>query len=127
MTGARVDYRVFYYTADSKALDDALDWLEERTGPGDIVAMAMPHWAYLRNQLKAVRPPLESDRERAQAFLDAVPVSYVLLKFEGEMLFVNDEMAPLVEGNPQAWKVVYGDAEGLVRIYERVRPDKESQ
>ena len=70
--------------------------------------MAMPHWAYLRNQLKAVRPPLESDRGRAQAFLDAVPVSYVLLTFEGAMLFVNDEIAPLVEGNPQAWKVVYG-------------------
>jgi hypothetical protein len=74
-----------------------------------------------------VRPPLESDRERAQAFLDAVPVRYVLLTFEGAMLFVNDEMVPLVEGNPQDWKLVYGDADGLVRIYERVRPGKESR
>jgi hypothetical protein len=125
--GTHVDYRVFYYSADSEALDDALDWLKERTRPEDIVAMAMPHWAYLKDQLEAVRPPLESDPERAQAFLDAVPVRYLVLKFEGEMLFVNDEMVPLVEGNPQDWKLVYGDADGLVRIYERVRPGKESR
>jgi hypothetical protein len=123
--GMPVDYRVFYYAEDSKALDDALDWLQARTRSEDVVAMATPHWAYLRNQLKAVRPPLESDRERAQAFLDAVPVRYLLLKSEGDMQFVNDEMVPLVEGNPEAWKLVYGEADGLVRIYERVRPDEE--
>jgi hypothetical protein len=80
----------------------------------------MPHWAYLRKGLKAVRPPLEANRERAQALLDSVPVAYIVLD-KGEEGFTDAHMLALVQGNPQAWKFVYTDEEGLVRIYERVR------
>ena len=121
--GKLVDYRLFYYNPPSESLDDGLDWLQKRTKPDDVVAISMPHWAYLRKGLKAVRPPLESNCERAQALLDTVPVAYIVLNFKGEMQFINDCILPLVEGDPQAWKLVYMDEKGLVRIYERVRSE----
>src|SRR5262249_60873832 len=74
-----VDYRLFYYDSAFKTLDDGLDWLKHKTKADDVVATAMPHWAYLRDGLKAVRPPLESKSERVQALLDAVTVAYVVL------------------------------------------------
>jgi hypothetical protein len=118
--GKLVSYRLFYYDSPFESLDDGLDWLEKRTKPGDVVATSMPHWAYLRKGLKAVRPPLEANRERAQALLDSVPVAYIVLD-KGEEGFTDAHMLALVQGNPQAWKFVYTDEEGLVRIYERVR------
>jgi len=122
--GKVVDYRLFYYSPSSKSLDDGLDWLNKRAKPTDVVATSMPHWVYLRKGLKAVRPPLESNRERAQALLDSVPVTYIVLNFEGEMQFTNDYILPLVEDDSQAWKFVFTDEKGLVRIYERVRSEK---
>jgi hypothetical protein len=83
----------------------------------------MPHWAYLREGLKAVRPPLESNRERTQALLDSVPVAYIVLSPENDGKAINDYFLPFVQSAPQFWKVVYGDDKGLVRIYERVRSE----
>ena len=118
--GKRVDYRLFYYDSASKSLDDGLNWLKGKTKADDVVATAMPHWAYVRKGLKAVRPPLESNSERAQALLDSVPVAYVVLDKSGEG-FSNAYMLALVQANPRAWKLVYADEKGGVRIYERVR------
>jgi hypothetical protein len=122
--GNVVDYHLFYYNPSSESLDYGLDWLKKRAKPEDVVAASMPHWVYLRKGLKAVRPPLESNRERAQALLDSVPVAYIVLNFEGEMQFINDYIFPLVEDDSQAWKFVFTDEKGLVRIYERVRSEK---
>jgi hypothetical protein len=119
--GKPVYYRLFYYNPSSESLDNGLDWLKKRANPSDVLATSMPHWAYLRNGLKAVRPPLESNPDRAQALLDSIPVAYIALNFEGEMQFINDSILPLVERNSLAWKFVYMDEKGLVRIYERVR------
>jgi hypothetical protein len=121
--GKFVDYRLFYYSPASKSLDDGLDWLKQRAKPADVVATSMPHWAYLRKGLKAVRPPLESNRERTQALLDSVPVAYIVLSPENDGKAINNYVLPFVQGNPQAWKCVYGDEERLVRIYERVRSE----
>lgn len=121
--GKVVDYRLFYYNPSSESLDYGLDWLKKNAKPEDVVAASMPHWVYLRKGLKAVRPPLESNRERAQALLDSVPVAYIVLNFEGEMQFINDYVLPLVEDDSQAWKFVFTDEKGLVRIYERVRSE----
>jgi hypothetical protein len=121
--GKIVDYRLFYYNPSSESLDHGLDWLKKRAKSTDVVAASMPHWVYLRKGLKAVRPPLESNRGRAQALLDSVPVTYIVLNFEGEMQFVNAYIHPLVQENSQAWKFVYTDEKGLVRIYERVRSE----
>jgi len=121
--GKLVEYRLFYYSAASKSLDDGLDWLKQRAKPGDVVATSMPHWAYLRKGLKAVRPPLESNPERIQALLDSVPVAYIVLSPKNDGEAINNHVLPFVEGNPQAWKCVYVDEERLVRIYERVRSE----
>ena len=121
--GKPVHYRLFYYSPASKALDDGLDWLKERANPADVVATSMPHWAYLRQGLKAVRPPLESNRERTQALLDSVPVAYIILSPDNDGKAINDHIVPFVEGNPQAWRRVYMNEQRLVRIYERVRSE----
>jgi hypothetical protein len=118
--GKLVDYRLFYYDSASKSLDDGLDWLKKKTKADDVVATAMPHWAYLRKGLQAVRPPLESNSERAQALLDSVPVAYVVLDKSDEGSS-NAYVLPLLQGNPRAWNLVYTDEKGRVRIYERVR------
>jgi PAS domain-containing protein len=121
--GKLVNYHFFYYNPSSASLDYGLDWLKKRAKPEDVVAASMPHWVYLRTGLKAVRPPLESNRDRAQALLDSVPVAYIVLNFEGEMQFVNDYILPLVQDDSQAWRFVFTDEKGLVRIYERVRSE----
>jgi hypothetical protein len=122
--GKPVHYRLFYYGRASKALDDGLDWLKQRARPDDVVATSMPHWAYLRKGLKAVRPPLEPSRERTQALLDSVPVTYIVLSPQSDGKAINNHIFPFVESNPRDWKPVYVDAEAMVRIYERVRSDE---
>jgi len=121
--GKLIDYRLFYYDAVSKSLDDGLDWLKKNAKADDVVATAVPHRAYVRSGLKAVRPPLEANIERAQILLDSVPVAYVVLdKTDGGASEAGKAyMLPLLQGNPRAWKLVYADEKGPVRIYERVR------
>jgi hypothetical protein len=118
--GKLVDYRLFYYDAASKSLDEGLDWLKRKAKADDVVATSMPHWAYLRKGLKAVRPPLEANSERAQTLLDSVPVAYVILDKSDEG-HSNANMLPLLQGSPRAWQLVYADERGPVRVYERVR------
>jgi len=118
--GKLVDYRLFYYDAASKSLDEGLDWLKRKAKADDVVATAMPHWAYLREGFKAVRPPLEANSERAQTLLDSVPVAYVVLDKSDEG-HSNAYMIPLLQGSPRAWQLVYEDENGPVRIYERVQ------
>jgi hypothetical protein len=125
--GKLVDYRLFYYSPSAESLDYGLDWLKKRANPSDVLATSMPHWAFLRTGLKAVRPPLESNPDRAQAFLDSVPVAHIVLNFEGEMQFVNYPIIPLVQHNSKVWKFVYTDEKGLVHIYERVRSEDRNE
>ena len=120
--GKIVDYRLFYYDAASKSLDEGLDWLKRKAKADDVVATSMPHWAYLRKGLKAVRPPLEANSERAQTLLDSVPVAYVVLDKSDEG-YSNAYMLPLLQGSPRAWQLVYEDERGPVRVYERVRAE----
>jgi hypothetical protein len=122
--GTSVNYRLFYYTPASRALDDGLDWLKRRVKPADVVATSMPHWAYLRNGLKAVRPPVESTPERTQALLDSVPVAYIVLSPDNDGKAINNHVFPFVLDHPQAWRCVYADDAKRVRIYERVRSEE---
>jgi hypothetical protein len=118
--GRLVEYRLFYYDAAFKSLDDGLDWLKKNAKTDDVVATAVPHWAYLKIGLKAVRPPLEANSEQAQALLDSVPVAYVVLDRTQEAATIAYMLA-LVQGNPRGWKLVYADEKGGVSVYERVR------
>jgi len=124
--GKLVDYHLFYYDAASKSLDEGLDWLKRKTKADEVVATSMPHWAYLREGLKAVRPPLEANSERAQTLLDSVPVAYVVVDKSDEG-YSNAFILPLLQGNPRAWRLVYADERGPVRVYERVRADAKGQ
>jgi hypothetical protein len=124
--GKLVDYRLFYYDDASKSLDEGLDWLKRKAKADDVVATSMPHWAYLRKGLKAVRPPLEANSERAQTLLDSVPVAYVVLDKSDEGNS-NANMLPLLQGSPRAWQMVYVDERGPVRVYERVRGEVGSE
>jgi hypothetical protein len=124
--GKLVDYHLFYYDAAFKSLDEGLGWLKRKAKANDVVATSMPHWAYLRKGLKAVRPPLEANSERAQALLDSVPVAYVVLD-KSELEYSNANMLRLLQGSPRAWQLVYGDERGPVRVYERVRAEVGSE
>jgi hypothetical protein len=125
--GRVVDYRVFYYSAASKSLDDALGWLKQRTKPADVVATSMPHWAYVSKGLKAVRPPIESDGERTQTLLDSIPVAYIILSPENDGKAINEYFFPFVQSSPHAWKSVYVDEQQTVVVYQRARSDAEDK
>jgi hypothetical protein len=68
----------------------------------------MPHWMYLRTGLKAVMPPFETDPVKAQALLDSVPVTYLLLD-EGLAVETKRYMIRVVQQFPERWERVYAD------------------
>jgi hypothetical protein len=117
-SGAVVTYRLLYYREVYQALDAGLDWLRPRARPTEIIASSMPHWVYLRTGLKAVMPPFESDPGRAQALLDSVPVSYLIV--DGRTgSFTRQFGLPAVKAAPERWQLVYASTAGELEIYRR--------
>lgn len=113
-----VSYRLFYYREAYRALDAGLDWLRQQAAPTEIIAASMPHWVYLRTGLKAVMPPFERDPSRAQALLDSVPVSYLIV--DGRTgSFTRRFGLPAVTAAPALWRLVYCSREGELEIYRR--------
>ena len=123
-------YRLFFYHDSYRTLDEGLDWLKERAKPGDVVAVSMPHWVYLRTGLKAVMPPFEPDPVKAQQLLDSVPVNYLILD---EELAVDTRKytSSVVQYFPGRWKRIYSasviselgaELRDRFQIYERVEP-----
>jgi hypothetical protein len=118
--GALVSYRLLYYREVYQALDAGLDWLRQRARPTEIIASSMPHWAYLRTGLQAVMPPFERDPSRAQALLDSVPVSYLIV--DGRTgSFTREYGLPAVKAMPGSWELVYFAGAGELEIYRRLR------
>ena len=118
-TGAMVSYRLFYYREVYQALDTGLDWLRQQAKPTEIIAASMPHWVYLRTGLKAVMPPFEPDPSRAQALLDSVPVSYLIV--DGRTgSFTRQFGLPAVKAAPGLWRLVHFSREGQLEIYRRL-------
>jgi hypothetical protein len=113
-----------------RALDAGLDWVMAHAKSGDIIAVSMPHWAYLRTGNKTVMPPFESDPIKAEQLLESVPVTYLILD-EGLAIDSKRFMKGVVERFPDRWKRVYSDDivtetgerhEHAFEIYERVHP-----
>lgn len=125
--GRRLEYRAFYYGGKDESLDRGLAWLRAAAKPRDVIAVSVPQWAYLVTGLKAVRPPLEFSHARTQELLDSVPVAYVVLDFTNIGGFTVPYLAPVLDGEPRVWKLVYRDREGAVAIYERVRPGDDAR
>jgi hypothetical protein len=104
----RIDYHLFFYHDAYRTLDAGLDWLRERAKPEEVMALSMPHWAYLRTGLKAVMPPFEINPVKAQQLLDSVPVKYLILD-EGLAVETRKYTSPVVLKFPDKWKRVYSD------------------
>lgn len=118
--GNEIVHRLFYYKPPWKALDTSLEWVRRHAGTKDVIATSVPHTAYVRTGLKAVLPPMEPDGDRAQDFLDSVPVKYLILdevKYPG---ISQRYAAPAVENHPHLWKLVYVAPGGGARVYERI-------
>lgn len=113
--GAPVRFTLFFYGRPDRELDESLDWLAARARPDDVVASAMPHWAYVRTGMKSVIPPFELDPEKAQVLLDAVPVRYLVM---------DADVASLMRGGAAVvddgrWRRLHTSPSGLVVVYER--------
>ncbi|MDH4359584.1 MAG: hypothetical protein OEW33_02470, partial [Nitrospirota bacterium] len=126
--GHTVSYRLFFYMDAFRALDAGLDWLLVHANASDIIAVSMPHWAYLRTGNKAVMIPFESNPFKAQQLMDSVPVTYLILD-EGLAIDSKRFTKRIVERFPDNWKRVYSDDimtetgerhEQAFEIYERV-------
>jgi hypothetical protein len=123
VNGNEIIYTLFYYDPRWGPVNTALEWLRRHGDPVGIIAATAPHTAYLRTGMKAVLPPLEADRERAQRLLDSAQVKYVILDFLGIPGISERYAEPAIEKHPQLWKQIYVAPNGGARIYERVEHD----
>jgi len=103
--GRQVSYRLFYYGSGAVGLDAALDWLDGRAGPDDVLVTSDPQWAYLRTgpascaaalRARGPRRPA-ADRQRARQVPDRVD------RPDGYKRFTEQ----LLAANPQAWRQVW--------------------
>ena len=120
-SGNELPRRLLTYGHEWHALDPALEWLRQHTGPSDVIATTVPHLAYLRSGRRAVLPPMEPDPELARRLLVDVPVKYLLLDELGRPGISERYAAPVVERSPDEWKLVYATPGGGARVHERVR------
>jgi hypothetical protein len=99
----------------------ALEYIRRRAEPSKVIATSVPHLAYLRTGHRAVLPPLEPDPETAARYLDAVPVSFLVLDELGLPGISERYAAPVVARHPASWRLVYTAPDNKARVYERVR------
>jgi hypothetical protein len=120
--GQPVHFSLFHYDQAQRELDDALEWLRARARPTDVVAVSMPHWAYLVTGMKTVMPPFESDSTREQALLDAVPVRYVVIDRTTNDLAkaIRRFTLPALLNATRRWAPIYFDRSGSTTVYVRV-------
>lgn len=117
-SGTLVRYRLFYYRKAYRALDAGLDWLRQHAKPTEVIVSSMPHWVYLRTGMKAVMPPFETDARKAQALLDAVPATYLII--DGRTgSFTREYGLPAVKAAPERWQLIYSSQAGELAIYRR--------
>lgn len=111
---------LFFYKDGWAAQAAALEWLRHRAAPGDVVATATPHWAYLRTGLRTVMVPFEARPAEAQRLLEGVPVEYLILDHIESPDIARRYAAPAVERFPERWRLVYATPDSLSRVYRRV-------
>ena len=113
--------RLLTYEPVWHALDPAFEYVRRHARPEDIVATSVPHLAYLRIGRRAVLPPLERDPDLAARYLDAVPVSYLVLDELGLPGISERYARPVVLHHPEAWRLAYTTPGTGVHVYARVR------
>ncbi len=126
---------ISYYTADGTerpgrlltyepvwhALDPALEFLRRNSDSNAVIATSVPQLTYLRTGRRAVLPPLEKDPDTAARYLDAVPVSYLVLDQLGLPGISERYAAPVIARYPRSWRQVYATPGTGVRVFERIR------
>jgi hypothetical protein len=113
--------RLLTYEPAWHALDPALEYVRRHAAATDVIATSVPHLAYLRTGKQSVLPPLESNPETAAEYLDAVPVSWLVLDDLGLPGLSERYAAPVVRRRPEDWRLVYTTPGTGARVYERVR------
>lgn len=113
--------RLLTYEPVWHALDPAFEFLRHRARPGEVIATSVPQLAYLRTGHRTVLPPLEPDAKTATRYLDAVPVSYLVLDELGLPGISERYAAPLVTRDPTSWRLVFTTPGTGVHVYQRVR------
>jgi hypothetical protein len=103
------------------ALDPAFEFVRRHSAPTDVIATAVPQLAYLRTGRAAVLVPLEANVDTAARYLDAVPVSYLVLDELGVPDISARYAAPVVARDPSGWRLAYSTPGSGVRVYQRVR------
>jgi hypothetical protein len=125
--GRTVSYKLLHYDPKWRRYDAALDWLGAHASAhaahlatrDQVIATSSPHWAHLRLGLPAIMPPMEVDSEKALALIDSVPVRYLILD-DFDFIDISDRYAAaIVLEHPSAWREIYADPTGGVRIFER--------
>jgi hypothetical protein len=117
-------FRLMFYGPEWQALDASLEWVRRHADPGDVVATAAPHTAYVRTGLKAVLPPLVADPEEARRLLSAVPVRYVVLDSLDYLDLSPRYAGPAVRSDPARWRLVHttpGRVDKASQVYESVK------
>ena len=113
--------RLLTYEPVWHALDPAFEYLRRHAEPDAVIATSVPHLAYLRSGHRAVLPPLLTDIATAARFLDAVPVSYLVIDELGRPGIAERYAAPVINTHPNDWRLVYTTRGTGVRVYARVR------
>jgi hypothetical protein len=117
-SGTLVRYHLFYYREAYRDLDAGLDWLRQHAKSTEVIVSSMPHWVYLRTGMKAVMPPFETDPSKAQALLEAVPATYLII--DGRTgSFTREYGLPAVKAAPERWQLIYSSQAGELAIYRR--------
>lgn len=115
--------KLFYISAEWMSWEQAVDWLGKNSQPTDVIATSAPHCVYLKLGRKSVLPPMEADPNEELRLMDSVPVKYVIVG-SFEFLEIDSRyVQPMIDFNPQAWKLVYTAPDGLTKVYERVNRD----
>lgn len=113
--------RLLTYEPTWHALDPALEYVRRHAGATDVVATSIPQLAFLRTGHRAVLPPLERDPDTAARYLDAVPVSWLVLDELGLPGISERYAGPVVRRHPDDWRLAYTTPGTRVRVYERIR------
>jgi hypothetical protein len=119
--GTERQVRQLTYERVWHALDPAFEFIRQHSAPTDVVATAVPQLAYLRTGRPAVLIPLEADAGTAARYLDAVPVSYLVLDELGTPDISARYAAPVVGHDPAGWQLAFTTPGSGVRVYHRVR------
>ncbi len=114
--GQPVRYRLFYYAPAGPAFDEALDWLNRRAKPSDVIAAGDPQWVFLRTGRKSVLPPFEVDGKKAQQLIDTVPAKYLIAPATGVYARFT---SPMLKESPGDWTRIWRSSNGSIDVFER--------